>query len=221
MRAILIGNSICNGLEQRGWDVIALPGADWRLIERYILDHISEFRNAFVYIHAGSVMFIRMNRGRQRREVSLVKPESRQSSIAFWNSLKTTLSRWGSVPVICTLYPMDFRKCNDYYANAFTSSRGYQLLQDSYDDWNYFIRGMVVIENRGIVAFNERNDVITPFLHRTVFIRRRGYFVFRSDRFLHDGIHPKPSLKNQWKRALMRAHNKNLQKWSMPENARP
>lgn len=212
MKSILIGNSICNGLEQPNWTVISLPGANWETVERHIKDHLQDFQDAFVYIHVGPVRFTTMERGRRRREVVLGRSR-RQSLRRFWTAVVLSLAQVGSVPVLCTLYPMDFIKCNRYYANAFGSGRGHRIHQGEYGEWNERIKGMVVIENRGIVAFNERNTVVTPFLHRTVFLRRRSRYVFRSDRFLEDGIHPKPYLKNQWRRALVRAHQKNLTMW--------
>ena len=45
---------------------------------------------------------------------------------------------------------------------------------------------MVVIENRGIVDCNEQNGVCTMFVHKAIFLRRKGTYVFRGDRFLED-----------------------------------
>ena len=212
MKAFLVGNSICNGLEQDGWTVIALPGADWLEVGKYILDRIHTFVDSFVYIHVGPVRFTKMERGRHRREVALVRPHTRQLVRDYWADVILALARCRSVPVLCTLYPMDFWRCNLSYSHAYGSNPGRLVLQDSYDTWNRRIRGIVVIENRGIVDCNERNGVFTPFVHKAVFLRRRGTYVFRGDRFLEDGIHPTRYLKSEWRRELRRVHMHNLRK---------
>ena len=81
------------------------------------------------------------------------------------------------------------------------------------DSWNRRMRGVVVVENRGIVDCNKQNEAFTPFVHIAVFLPWKRAYVFKSDLFLEDGINLKQSLKNKWRRELRRVHMKNLKKY--------
>jgi len=214
-RPILIGNSITADLEQPSWKVITIPGANWETIKQYIMAHIDELMDAFIYVHVGPVRFTRLHRTNNRKEVALVTPRRMETPKEIWREVIIALDQVNSMPVLCTLYPMDFDRVNYYYARSFRNRSGRQILKGFYSEWERRLRGMVVVENRGIVACNERDDVITAFLHKAVFIRRRRHYVFRSDRFLRDGIHPTPSLQQKWKDELKRAHSRNLRLWHM------
>ena len=86
-----------------------------------------------------------MERGRHRREVALVRPHTRQLVCDYWADAILALARCRSVPVLCTLYPIDSWRCNLSYSRAYGSNPGRLVLQDSYDTWHMMIRGMVVI----------------------------------------------------------------------------
>jgi len=181
-------------------------------VKKYIKSKPWEFRDSFVYIHVGPVRFTRMLRSEGRREVALVVSRNYPTPTVFWTEISDILTQYSAKVVLCTLYPMDFWCCNNSYARAFGTRRGRQVLKEMYSPWNDKIKGMVVVENRGIVAFNERNSFITPFVHKSVFVRRRRHYVFRSDRFLEDGIHPTSVLKDNWTRELRRAHAANIRR---------
>jgi hypothetical protein len=212
MRAILIGNSIVRDIVDSSWETISLPGANWDDVQHYIMNHIRHFRNCLVYIHVGPVRFTRMHKTENRREIVLPHRPLFQTPLGLWYEIRNTLQSQNSIPVLCTIYPCDFKRINDHLANSISANgrRGRQICQDFYSEWEHRLRGMCVRENRMVTSFNESNSVMTPFLHKSVFLRRRGYHHFRGERFLRDGVHPTDSLSRTWRREIRHAHGINL-----------
>ena len=67
---------------------------------------------------------------------------------------------------------------------------------------------MTVVENRYIVEFNEKRGMLTPFLHRSIFTRRKGHYAFR-ERLLFDGLHPKRGVVEEWRAILSKIMARN------------
>ena len=58
---------------------------------------------------------------------------------------------------------------------------------------------MVVVENQRFINRNNQNEVLSPFVHKAVFLHRSRVYTFRSDCFLEDGICPKYYPKSKWR----------------------
>ena len=216
MRAFLIGNSIVRDLNGRGFSTICLPGADWKEIIEYVKDRRTYFSYSIVYIHIGPVRFTRMHRTANRREVQLITNNvgTVEGIMEDWSSLK----RSGIFPVLCTLYPMDFRQYNDSLARRIRDGR--QILQSFYDDNTKKIRGMIVEENKSIIRYNNQNEMCTPFMHNQIYTRRRGYYHFRA-RLLRDGLHPSRYITSRWINELERVVTLNRTKLEYRWGLRP
>ena len=213
MRLVIIGNSIVRDMRDSRWELVYLPGADWDEIMEYVLRHRRHLCNSFIYVHIGPVRFTRMHSTRNRREVVLRNTIPQ----APWRQYGQQLAEYNIIPVLCTIYPMQFSRFNDVLAlprggRYGTGRRGRQIMA-FYQEWDNRIRGMVVIENRFITAFNEQQGMCAPFMYRTIFTRRRGTYAFRGDRFLRDGIHPTRHTRLQWMEEIISVHGLNQERW--------
>jgi len=203
MRTVVIGNSIVRGLRDPSWETISIPGADWYDIIDILIQRRYEFRNAIIYIHIGPVRFTRLERLGSRRECRL-RPYRELSNIeGIFERWKQYLTPLNIHPVLCTIYPIDFCEYNRNIGGLVSSHRRNLYSRDSQT-----IRSMTVIENRGIVDFNVYNNFITPYMHRRIFTRRRGRYVFRNN-LLRDGLHPSDEVIDDWIREIRRVHRDN------------
>ena len=208
MRSFLIGNSIVRDIRGRGFTTISLSGANWNDIFDYVKDRRDYFSNSVIYIHIGPVRFTRMHRARHRREVQLLTNNlgTVESHMEKWQVLRED----GIYPVLCTLYPMEFRIYNNSLAADLAGRsrrrivrQGKQILEGFYDDNTRDIKGMIVEENKDIIGFNNRNDFCTPFMHNYIFTRRRRYNHFRPW-LLRDGLHPSREIVRRWNNEMER-----------------
>ena len=198
MQSYLIGNSLVRDIQGRGFTTVCLPSADWFHIYYYVKDRPETFNNCIVYIHIGPVRFTRMHRTENRREVQLITTHlgSVRCNMHIWDTLRDR----GVIPVVCTLFPMDFQRYNDSIAS---NRNGRQILRAFYRENTNQIKGMVVEQNREIVAYNKNNSMCTPFMHNHIFTRRRRYYCFR-DWLLRDGLHPTQNIIDRWCRGIER-----------------
>ena len=165
MRVFVLGNSIVKELQDSSWSTISIPGADWDRLMQYVCDHPYTFRNSLVYLHIGPVRFTRLTR---ERECVLL-----QGTLGTPNNI---MSRWhhflasnNIAIVLCTIYPMDFLRYNNYSCSTYLR-------------YNRRIRSLVVVENKLIVNYNFNHGMATPYMHKRVFTRRHHSYAFR-DRF--------------------------------------
>lgn len=212
MKNFLIGNSIVRDVVGSQWETICLPGVGWKQVIDYVLDRKERFRDSFVYIHVGPVRFSRLHRAANRREAQLLTTGvgTVRSNFDRWDHRLCSLNIY---PVLCTIYPMDFKAYNDHLAASLPGGHGRQILTAFYAENSQLIKGMVVEENREITAFNDSHGLCTPFLHRTIFKRNRGYYRFRP-RFLKDGLHPTREIVRRWVKELREIVQLNNAKWS-------
>lgn len=221
MKSYLIGNSLVRDIQGRGFTTVCLPGANWLDVYQYVKDRPNRFTNALIYIHIGPVRFTRMHRTENRREVQLITTHqgSVRCNMHIWNSLRDR----GIVPILCTLYPMNFTRYNNSIAVGRDNNRreGRQILRAFYEENNNKIKGMIVEENREIVAYNKDNSMCTPFMHNHIFTRRRRRYCFR-DWLLRDGLHPTQNIIDRWCREMERIVwlNNNKLSYSRRENRR-
>lgn len=173
----------------------------------YVIRRKEMFNDAFIYIHVGPVRFTRMHRTSRRREVQLITQNARTLEQIF-QRWETELLHYNIIPIICTLYPMEFKIFNNYLAG----NNGRQILRGFYQENNRRIKAMVVEENRTITKFNDRLGNCTPFMHKHIFTRRRGRYHFRSW-MLRDGLHPRSCVVARWIRELRRITSLNMHKW--------
>lgn len=211
MRSYVIGNSLVRGVDSSRWTTICLPGADWKEMLEYVSDNLGFLSNSYIYLHVGPVRFTHLHRTQNRREVALI---SRPVNIhAVFEPFRARLEHHNITPIVCPIYPIDFKRYNDHIA-ADSRQRGLdrrQILTSFYDEWSLRSQQMAEEENRDIIAFNRSHDMCTPFLHRQIFTRRRGRYAFRSHK-LTDGLHPTPSIREEWVRELRRITSLNRAK---------
>ena len=205
MNSYLIGNSLVRDIQGEGFTTVCLPGANWHDVYKYVRDRPDRFNYVFIYIHVGPVRFTRMHRTENRREVQLITNHgSVRCNMHEWRSLRDR----GVIPILCTLYPMNFARYNNSIAVRRNDNRrivreGRQILRAFYQENSVRIRSMVVQENRDIVAYNKNNNMCTPFMHNHIFTRRRRYYCFR-DWLLRDGLHPTQNIIDRWCREMGR-----------------
>ena len=209
MRAYIIGNSIVRGFHDSMFTTITIPGAGWHRLRQYILDNIEMLSNSFIYVHVGPVRFTRVHETAGRREVVLDE-RARETTEEIWTRVRDELREVHSHLIICTLYPLDFAITNEHIARR---NHTRLIMRSFYRGWGRRLRGMVVVENRRITGFSERNGMMTPFMHKNVFIRRRRHYVFRGSRFLCDGVHPTTGQLTTWLREIRHAHRINMALW--------
>ena len=198
MKDVFIGNSIVRGMNSRNWETICLPGADWQRISEYVLDHGHRLSYSRVYIHIGPVQYSkRVFVGDQRQYILQDGPTDPQE---FFGVCSNTLTRHHITLIFCTLYPMSFERYNLDLCRDFLSASRRRNYQESTSQ----IQRLVVRANRRIVKYNEKGMMVTPFLHRQIFTRRRGKYSFR-DQFLSDGLHPRTATTREWTNILERA----------------
>lgn len=209
-RNFLIGNSIVRGVSSNAWHTISVPGYDWEDVALYIRRRRTYFRDSDVYIHVGPVRLTRLHRTQNRRECVLkcrhLSPPEQVFSVCS-NVCATN----NIVLILCTIYPINFVTYNNHLTKPKIRGgpRGRLIMQASYNEYDFVMRGLVVAENRKIVAFNERRMRCTPFMHRTIYnTRRRRRYAFR-DRLLVDGLHPTQEVREDWVRQLGEAVMKN------------
>lgn len=201
-----------DGVTDPRWKTITLPGADWQVVMSHVLRNKRRLKNSYIYIHVGPVRFTSLVRAQSRRECLFQRAEFSSVNNIFcrWDEL---VGRYNIIPIICPLYPMDFNVYNGSL-RARLGRDGVLANTADYDSWNRRIRSEVEIENQGIIEFNERTGMCTPFLHRSIFRRRKGRFCFRPH-LLRDGLHPTPATKVEWRRELSRVHRLNRGKWRL------
>jgi hypothetical protein len=199
-----VGNSITRGLLDPDWETITISGANWYDIIEYVLERKDRFINSLVYVHIGPVRFselvfrvgggteCRLRAGHTRSQVSTI--------FRRWNQ---QLLRLCIFPVICTLYPMCFLRYNRHLGINVTALR-----EAAYTSLTRSIKSLIVRENQDIVDFNMGNNLATPYMHRRVYTRRRGHYVFREN-CLTDGLHPDGRMVNDWKSEIKRTSRLN------------
>ena len=202
MRTVVIGNSIVRGLLNPEWETVSLRGADWYDIITYVFNNSERFENSIIYIHIGPVRFSKLVGRSGRTECHLRSRRTLSNVGSIFRDWLRYLTPLRIYPVICTVYPMCFKRYNRH-RGVHTNNR-----RNFFSSLTRKIRGMTCIENRDIVDFNVSNEMVTPYLHRKVFTRRRGRYVFRDD-FLTDGLHPDPRLIEDWKFEITRANDIN------------
>ena len=210
MRIYIVGNSIVRGFTDNTFTTTVIPGAGWQRLKEYILNNIDQLRDGFVYVHVGPVRFTRVHQTNNRREVVLDERSTRWTPEEMWTSVRNRLREVNSHLVICTLYPIEFSEANEHIARRNNSRL---IMRAFYRQWGRRLRGMVVVENRRITRFNERNGVMTPFMHKKIFLRRRRHYVFRGNRFLCDGVHPTTEQLGTWINEIVHAHRINVSRW--------
>lgn len=210
MRTFLLGNSIVADVRDPQWTTICRPGENWEDLVHYVIRNRVRFINSFVYILIGPVRFTRLHRTRGRRECVLsdYAVGSPQSWFRLWLQ---HLLRDNIIPVLCTVYPLDFT----IYNNSIRRER--LLLEGWYQEWTQKLKSMVVVENRLIVNFNVRLGMATPFIHRRIFHRRQGGYTFRVQ-YLADGLHPTPQIVHEWILELRRVNHLNRLAWRSRQN---
>lgn len=195
MHSIVLGNSITRGMTVVGCRVVTIPGLDWKGANKYMLEHREELWNTVVYILIGPTRFTR--RTSERKEVVLSKPVD--TIPQMFRTYYTSHSHLHIRPVLCTIYPMNFQTYNEKQTRR-------PIMRGFYDEWNREIRGMTVIENRSICAFNEQNGYKTPYIHRRIFHRHGQRYSFR-EHLLTDGLHPKSVIRSEWAREIKKCIN--------------
>lgn len=172
-------------------------------------------RDSFVYIHVGPVRFTYLVRAPGRRECQLYT-DNVSDVYQIFRRWRVLYSDYHIVPVVCPVYPMDFAVYNESLRSVVRRRSGVMgTLGEAanYSAWNRRLRGMVVVENRDIIDFNESHRVHTPFLHRFVFRRRHGRYVDRRDS-LSDGLHPTRTTRAAWRREIARVRRLNIARWN-------
>jgi len=202
----VIGNSIVRELLNLLWETICLPGADWHEVIMYIWIRRERFRNSLIYIHIGPVRFTEIRPLGAGKECWLRTQRSRDYPENLLRRWVDRLSPFNVNIVLCTLYPADFERYNRHLGvqDRRRHDRHYGRFTDQ-------IKRMTVCENRRIIDFNVSNGFLSPYMHRKVFTRRRGAYVFR-DRLLRDGLHPVTSVVEDWESEIRRV---NVTNWEI------
>ena len=201
MKTYVIGNSIVRELTDSGWTTICLPGADWSAIVHYVTLHRESLANSIIYVHIGPVRFTRLT----NRHECVLRSRYIDDPPTLFRSWRSLIQSHNIIPVICTIYPMDFDRYNEHLKSKRNS---HHIRQDLYSDYNKRIKGMAVVENQKITDFNVYNKMATPYMHKRVFTRRRHAYSF-CDRFLVDGLHPSKIVIDDWIREIKRVNEIN------------
>lgn len=186
------------------WETISISGANWYDIIECVLERRDRFTNSLIYIHIGPVRFselvFRMGGGTECR----LRSEHTLSCVSsIFRGWRQQLLRLSIFPIICTLYPMCFLRYNERLGvNA--NVRG----ESDYNSLTRRMKYLVLRENEDIVDFNMENNFATPYMHRRVYTRRRGHYVFR-DNCLTDGLHPDARMIEDWKSEIRRTNRLN------------
>lgn len=205
MHSYLIRNSLVRNVVSRSWSTICLPGANWEDIILHVLHNANEFRNSFLYILVGPVRFTRLHRTHGRKEcvlndVSVGTPKS------VFRQFDRAARNLNIVPVLCTIYPLDFHDYNQHIKKQRLICQGF------YEEWTEKLRGMVTVENRLIVNFNITRGMATPYIHRRIYHRSHGKYRMRKQ-FISDGLHPTDAITREWIGEIERTVRLNCQAW--------
>ena len=205
MKTYVIGNSIVRGLLDPEWETVTLTGSDWYDIIIHVFENSGKYENSIIYIHIGPVRFSELVEKQGYSECRLRSRRTLSNVSTIFEDWIRYLTAYRIHPVICTVYPMCFKRYNRH-RGVILNSRLRSLFESS----TRKIKGMAVIENRDIVDFNMDNDMVTPYLHRKVYTRRRGRYVFRDD-LLTDGLHPSARIVDDWKMEIRRVNEINIE----------
>jgi hypothetical protein len=184
---IVLGNSLVRRLTIPDVEVISINGLDWEGARKYMIDNRRLFIDKHVYILVGPLRFTSLHRS--RREVAFCGHNLHtvhQLFAPFYNEL----SFLHISPVVCPLFPMNFTMYNGLTARR-------PIMTSFYNDWNAKIRGHVATENRHIMRFNTKYNVLAPCLNNRIFHRKKQHYAFR-DRYLRDGLHVTQQILDEW-----------------------
>ena len=162
-------------IKPAGFDEVkCMPGANWERILRHIHDNKNDFACSLVYVMIGPVRFTKMIRGDSLKEVIFKQPETSMDCIL--RDVKMLKESDNIFVVMCTLTPMDFQ----IYNNNIARHMGFRQIHcDSYARWNRMLLDNILATNNQIIELNKANNVITPFVHKQVLLRKNKRYVFR------------------------------------------
>ena len=194
---VLLGNSIVRGVDSSRWNTICFPGMDWNDLLLYIMDNLDFLRGKFIYLHIGPVHFSRLHCTENRKEAALLT-RGLPDIPSIVQPFRDRLQRYRIRVIFCPIYPMEFETYNNSIANGRR-----QILQDFYSEWTLRSQSIAESVNRQIIQFNHEAGLCTPFLHHSIFTRRRGRYSFHPSK-LADGLHPTSAIREEWRRELRR-----------------
>lgn len=187
----VLGNSLVRGLTIDGVDIKCVPGMNLEASVRYIVEHRRNYCNTTVYILVGPVRYTKLT---NRRECVFFTNVSTVTQL--FGPFFGELAFLGIRPVVCPFYPVNFRRYNKAWCAR-------PIMTAFYDQWNGQIKGHIVVENRKVFQFNNTHNLITPCIHRRLFHRHKGRYVFK-ERFTNDGLHPTQQISSEWEKELVR-----------------
>lgn len=193
MDFVILGNSLVRHLSIPNVEVTAISSLDWEKATHYLMRHRERFAQKYVFIVVGPLRFTSMHQS--RREVAFSSNNNstvHQIFAPFYNEL----SFLNIFPIICPLFPMNFKTYNGNTCQA-------PICQGFYEEWNKILRGHIVVENRHIYRFNCKYENNTPHLHTLIYHRRKHHYVFREN-LLSDGLHVTEEVLTHWKSEFQR-----------------
>lgn len=204
MKFIILGNSLVRGLIVPDTETISINGLDWERSVKHMVDNREKFRDAIVYIVIGPLRFTTMHTSRKEvvfndNHLSTIK----QLFAPFFSNLKFLHIS----PVICPLFPMSF-----YRYNSCREQCSHPIMMGFYKEWEKKLEGHIVLENREVFKFNRKRGYLTPTIHRRIFHRKKGHYVFRIN-CTRDGVHVKTDIKNEWAREFERIIRKEVSRF--------
>ena len=131
MKTYVIGNSIVRELTDSGWTTICLPGADWSAIVHYVTLHRESLANSIIYVHIGPVRFTRLT----NRHECVLRSRYIDDPPTLFRSWRPLIQSHNIIPVICTIYPMDFDRYNEHLKSKRNS---HHIRQHLHSDYNKF-----------------------------------------------------------------------------------
>lgn len=184
MKVVLMGNSMVRSLKPKGFDeIICMPGASWESILNRVTTQHNYFERSLIYVMIGPVRFTKLVREKSQKEVVYNTPQVHTDVIA--SHVRTLKQQYQIFVVMATLTPIDFVT----YNTKLRSHQYSQLHINEHSGWTTSVSQDIIEVNKRVVEMNIANNVITPFVHKGVLLRRHGQYVFRP-KFLKDGLHP-------------------------------
>lgn len=117
------------------------------------------------------------------------KPNLVNSIVHQYNDLIDNIRRTNSVPILCTVYPMELATWNATRLNQGKTS--HLNFQDQYQRMQSELDDTIVQINEHICQINSKHNFATPKIHSCMSRNRRGkkYNLYQ---LLRDGCHPGP-----------------------------
>lgn len=208
MRVFLLSNSLAADIDESLFDeVTILPGATYQPLLDIVIFDPSKYTGSLVYLLIGPLLHSRRHKTSTRVETVLASQFACTTDTFL--SYRRRLARMNCTPVVCTTFPMDFKRYNE------SKGRGRQIMQAFYEEYTETLKRRIEDDNKMIVAINTINKVHTPFLGKKIFPRvgSQHRYAFRTGA-LRDGLHPEPRVVRDWERELRRNIDLNMSRAS-------